>query len=141
MKVGYLISAAVAALLVGIFVACLFIVPNLTDHSRGENEKMGIVIDSLNWEKETGQIKAYVRNLDSFTELTEIYVNRKLDNQVTIVPRQLTLNQTAEITLTEVYWIMPKQITIAVHASNFTMVHTQTFIGFEMLRLYWNEHS
>ncbi len=102
---------------------------------------MGVVIDSVNWEKETGQIKAYVRNLDSFTELTGIYVNGKLDNQVTIVPRQLTLNQTAEITLTEVYWIMPKQITIAVHASNFTMVHTQTFIGFEMLRLYWNEST
>jgi hypothetical protein len=34
---------------------------------------------------------------------------------------------------------MPTAITIEVHTTNSTLGHDVTFIGFQMLRLYWNE--
>ena len=103
----------------------------------------GIDFKNVDWDKSTGQIKAYVWNFGSkeYT-LSQIYVNGTLDNDCSVDPRVLGPNQTAEITLSETYTILPKQITIQINTDNkYSIGHRHTFIGFEMLRVYWNENT
>ena len=104
---------------------------------------MGFEIESVDWDNSTRQIKAYVRNLDTEDiTLSQIYVNGALDDKSVIVPQVLSPNQTAEITLSETYAIMPKRVTIKiVLEEDFSGSYKHVFIGLEMLRLDWDENT
>jgi len=103
----------------------------------------GLWITNVDWDASTGKIKVLVRNTGAETvALSEVYVNETLDPEASIAPRLLPQKQTAEITLSKTYRIMPKQITVEVHTDdNFRVSRKQTFIGFKMLGLYWNEST
>lgn len=103
----------------------------------------GIDFENVDWDKTTGQIKAYVWNFGSkYYNLSQIYVNGTLDNDCLIKPRVLGPNQTAEITLSETYTVLPKQVTIEINTDNqYSVGHEHTFIGFKMLRVYWDENT
>ncbi len=100
----------------------------------------GIMIEKVDWNSSTGQIIAYIRNLErSDLSVKEVYVNGTLDDKATLVPQVLQPNETAEITLTETYAIMPTQVTVEIRTELSWVSRRMTFIHFEMLRVYWNE--
>jgi hypothetical protein len=100
-----------------------------------------ITIDKVDWNNQTGQIKIYIHSYNSNTSVTQVYVNGQLDNQ-TNVPLDIAENQTVEMTLSQKYDILPTKLNIKVcTADNKSYGRTETFIGFEMLRTYWNEST
>ena len=104
---------------------------------------LGLQIESFDWDNNTGQIKANIRNLDEENiTLSQIYVNGVLDNKISVIPYVLPPYHTVEIAISEVFPIIPKQITIEVHTeNNFECTRLHSFIDFEMLRVYWNEST
>lgn len=137
----HIIALFVGLVVVG-FTAYLIFGLNLPENLHPDNLRPGITIDKIDWNDETGLIKAYIRNFGYSTAFSEVYVNGELDDQVMIALLQIARNQTAEITLSKTYAIMPKQITIEVHTTNSSSIsRMETFIEFEMLRLYWNEST
>ncbi len=107
----------------------------------GEGRRWGFYVESVSWDNDTGQIKAYVMNFDKFdVTISQVYVNGTLDDNYVIVPSVLQGGQTAEITLSETYSRMPKEVTIELVADDgYNPRIRKTFIEFEMLGLYWDE--
>ncbi|MEJ2242474.1 MAG: hypothetical protein P8Y18_10085 [Candidatus Bathyarchaeota archaeon] len=100
----------------------------------------GFYIENVIWNETNGQMKAIVRNfgINTYT-LSQIYVNGTLDNDCLVVPKVLGPDQTAEITLSKTYTVLPWQISIRVSSDNHSVSQSFTFIEFKMLRVYWNE--
>jgi hypothetical protein len=107
----------------------------------GGSRNWPLEVDSVNWDNNTGQIKAYVRNFnENDVTIRKIYVNGTLDDNSVIVPQVLQEYQTAEIILSETYSIMPKEITIELDTEDgYKTGIRKRFIDFEMLGLYWDE--
>ena len=107
----------------------------------GGSRHWPLEVESVNWDNNTGQIKAYVRNFnENDVTIRKIYVNGTLDDNSVIVPQVLQEYQTAEITLSETYSIMPKEITIELDTEEgYKTGICKRFIDFEMLGLYWDE--
>ena len=107
----------------------------------GGSGRWGLYFESVNWNNNTGQIKAVVRNADKIdVTINQIYVNGTLDDDSVIAPQVLQEYQTAEITLSETYSIMPKEITIELDTEEgYKTGICKRFIDFEMLGLYWDE--
>ena len=79
----------------------------------GGSRHWGLYFKSVDWDNNTGQIKAYVVNADKEdTTISQIYVNGTLDDKSEIVPQVLLELQTTEIILSETYSIMPQEVTI-----------------------------
>jgi hypothetical protein len=127
------------AVLVVVVSASLFLIVKLPPFKTSPLQ-VGILIESVDWDNSTGQIKIHVLNAgDSERTLSKIYfsfqtflspANRVLDDKAAIVPQVLSPNQTAEITLSETYMVMPKQITVEVHAEDGSFCsYKKTFIG------------
>ena len=129
--------AALAVLV--IFIAGVFLA------EQHEPERLwfdGFHVKNVDWDKSTGQLKAYVLNDGSeYYNLSQIYVNGTLDNDCLVVPRVLGPNQTAEITLSKTYTVLPWQVTIRISSDNYSVNQRFTFIDFKMLRVYWNENT
>ncbi len=107
----------------------------------GEGRRWGLYFESVNWDNNTGQITAVVRNLDNIdVTISQIYVNGTLDDNYVIVPQVIQHYQTAELTLSETYSIMPNNVEIDfVTDDGLKCGSGWTFIDFEMLGLYWDE--
>jgi len=104
---------------------------------------MGIA-KSTEWDNASKQINITLVNYeDEETTLTAIYVNGILDDKIASIPQVLSPNQEVEITLSEKYTIMPKQVTIEVQAENYPWRGrwTATFIDLRLLRVYWDEST
>lgn len=107
----------------------------------GGSRHWGLYFEGVNWDNNTGQIKAYVVNPDEKdVTISQIYVNGKLDENYVIVPQVLQQYQTTEIILSKTFSIMPKEITIELQTEdNMKYGIRKTFIEIEMLGLYWDE--
>lgn len=137
--------AVIVVVLTVVFFAFLFFFVQLFGNmlSPIDGLRMGFEIESVDWDNITRQVKVCVRNVDTKDmTLSQIYVNGTLDNESVIVPKVLSPNQTAEITLSETYTIVPRQITIKIILEeDFSGTYKHVFIGFEMLRLDWDENT
>ena len=107
----------------------------------GGSRHWGLYFKSVDWDNNTGQIKAYVVNADKEdTTISQIYVNGTLDDKSEIVPQVLQELQTTEIILSETYSIMPQEVTIELITDDgYKTGIRKTFIDFEMLGLFWDE--
>ena len=107
----------------------------------GVDRRWGVHCESVNWDNNTGQIKAVVRNEDNLdVTISQIYVNGTLDDNYVIVPQVIQHYQTAELTLSETYSKMPNEVKIEfVTDDGHKSGSGWTFIDFEMLGLYWDE--
>ena len=124
------------------FSAIFFIVYNLSSPLIiGEGRRWGVHCESVNWDNNTGQIKAIVRNEDNFdVTISQIYINGTLDDNYVIVPQVIQHYQTAELTLSETHSIMPNEVKIEFVTDDGHKSGTYwTFIDFEMSGLYWDE--
>ncbi len=107
----------------------------------GEGRHWGLYFESVNWDNNTGQIKAYIVNADEKdATISQVYVNGTLDDNYVIVPQVLKQYQTTEIILSETYSIMPKEVTIELNTNDgYPTGICKKFIDFEMLGFYWDE--
>ena len=107
----------------------------------GGSRRWGLYFESVNWDNNTGQIKAVVRNADKIdVTISQIYVNGTLDDNYIIVPQVIQQYETVEITLSETHSTMPKEVKIELDTDDgYKTGIDKTFIDFEMLGLYWDE--
>jgi hypothetical protein len=107
----------------------------------GGSRRWGLYFESVNWDNNTGQIKAVVRNADKIdVTISQIYVNGTLDDNYVIVPQVIQQYETVEITLSETHSTMPKEVKIELDTDDgYKTGIDKTFIDFEMLGLYWDE--
>jgi len=141
------VAVKVVVVLVVVFSLCLLYYMSL-DLTIGGPLRGGIWIKGVDWDNSTGQIKVYIRNEPDYRNLTlsqiQIDVNGTLDDKSVIIPQVLLPDQEAEITISETYTIMPKQIKLMVHTTegNFMSGSWEYFfMKFEMLKLDWDENT
>ena len=136
------LDTAVLAIIIGSLAVMVVIFQFQTFVGTNRSPHGMIDIQKINWNNNTGQIKAYVQNYGCPEAINQVYVNGKLDGQALIVPsRTLAFNQTCEITLSQTYVTMPPQITVAINLTDGYVCRGTTFVGFEMLALNWNEST
>jgi hypothetical protein len=94
--------------------SAIFIFYSRSSHlTIGEGRRWGVHCESVNWDNNTGQIKAVVRNEDNIdVTISQVYVNGTLDDNYVIVPQVIQSYQTAELILSETYSKLPNKVDI-----------------------------
>ncbi|MEJ2240818.1 MAG: hypothetical protein P8Y18_01560 [Candidatus Bathyarchaeota archaeon] len=133
--------AVIVVVVVIVAFSAIFMYSISSPFTLGGSRHWGLYFESVDWDSNTGEIKAYVVNADEKDiTISQIYVNGTLDDDYIIVPQVLQQYQTTEIILSETFSIMPKEITIELQTEDNMKYSTRkTFIEFEMLGLYWDE--
>ena len=132
----------VLVLVIIVAFSAIFIFYSRSSHlTIGEGRRWGVHCESVNWDNNTGQIKAVVRNEDNIdVTISQVYVNGTLDDNYVIVPQVIQSYQTAELTLSETYSKLPNKVDIDfVTDDGHKSGSYWTFINIEMKGLYWDE--